>query len=98
MGADESEHMKIIHRWLAGEVVNNHVGIKVVGGPFEGRTKIVRLDQSLRPPLRLRASGGPAGPTKHVYEAIPSTAATAGWHYSYVGPDPTINDPGEPRT
>lgn len=35
--------MRLIHRWLTGEVVNNTVGIKLTGGPFDGETKIVQL-------------------------------------------------------
>lgn len=42
--------MKLIHRWLAGEVVNNTVGIKLTGGPFNGRINIVQLDQDGLPP------------------------------------------------
>ncbi|CAN3978434.1 hypothetical protein [Kitasatospora purpeofusca] len=71
MGTDDFEHMRTIDRWLAGEVVNNAVGIKVVGGPFDGRIKIVLLGQDGTPPALIRASGGPAGPTRHAYEAIP---------------------------
>lgn len=89
MGTGDSEHMKAIDRWLAGEVVNNTVGIKVVGGPFGGRTKIVLLGQDGTPPALLHASGGPAGPTRHAYEAVRSTDSRAGWIYAYTGPKPT---------
>ena len=75
MATEGAEHMKTVNRWLAGETVNNTVGIRVVGGPFEGRTKIVHLRQDGMPPSLLRASGGPAGPTRHVYEAVRSTDA-----------------------
>ncbi|MFI8917352.1 hypothetical protein ACIGW4_37915 [Streptomyces sp. NPDC053513] len=88
MSTDDSEHMRIIDRWLAGEVVNNNVGIKVVGGPFDGRTKIVLLDGDGMPPAVIRASGGPAGPSRHLYEAVRSAGVRAGWIYTYTGPAP----------
>lgn len=84
--------MKLIHRWLAGEVVNNTVGIKLTGGPFNGRTKIVQLDRDGLPPARLRASGGlgqthgnPA--TRHIYTAVPAPDTAVGWAYGYAGAD-----------
>ncbi|MFC8454411.1 hypothetical protein [Kitasatospora sp. NPDC057223] len=88
MGTENSEHMKTIDRWLAGEVVNDTVGIKVVGGPFDGRTKIVHLGQDGTPPALIRASGGPAGPTRHAYEVVRSTDVRAGWIYAYTGREP----------
>ncbi|WP_150130629.1 hypothetical protein [Streptomyces sp. 150FB] len=91
MAAEDSEHMKTVHRWLIGEAVNNTVGIQVVGGPFEGRTKIVHLRQDGTPPSPLRASGGPAGPTRHVYEAVRSTDASAGWIYAHLGAEPAAD-------
>lgn len=99
MGTEDSEHMKTIARWLAGEVVNNTVGIRIVGGPFDGRTKIVTLSSDGTPPQRFRARGGrhsmPAGQTSpgswHTYEAIPSTDASAGWTYAYAGSAPATN-------
>ncbi|MFF6794357.1 hypothetical protein ACFY9C_35410 [Streptomyces filamentosus] len=89
MDTENSEHMRIIDRWLAGEVVNNNVGIKVAGGPFDGRTKIVILGHDGTPPARIGASGGPAGPTRHTYEAVRSADTRAGWIYTYTGPEPT---------
>ncbi|MEU9859041.1 hypothetical protein [Streptomyces sp. NPDC047974] len=86
MGTDNSEHMKTIDRWLVGEVVNNTVGIKVVGGPFDGHTKIVLLGPDGTPSTPIHASGGPAGTTRHVYEAVRSTDTRAGWIYAYTGP------------
>ncbi|MFI9787316.1 hypothetical protein ACIHEI_27995 [Kitasatospora sp. NPDC051984] len=88
MSTDNSEHMRTIDRWLAGEVVNNTVGIKVVGGPFDGQTKIVLLGEDGRPPAVIRASDGPAGPSRHAYEAVRSTDVRAGWIYAYTGPEP----------
>ncbi|MFJ7250717.1 hypothetical protein ACIQWA_39585 [Kitasatospora sp. NPDC098652] len=90
MDAENSEHLTTIGRWLAGEVVNNTVGIKVAGGPFDGRTKIVLLSQDGTPPARIRASGGPAGPARHAYEAVRSADTRAGWIYAYTGPEPTM--------
>lgn len=92
MAAEESEHMQLIRRWLAGEVVNSIVGIKVVGGPFNGRTKIVQLGPDGAPPAQLRTSGGRAGPDHHIYAAVRSTAAPARWIYSHVGIDPAPTD------
>ncbi|MGW2115163.1 hypothetical protein [Streptomyces zhihengii] len=75
--------MKLIHRWLAGEVVNNTVGIKLTGGPFDGRAKFVQLDQDGLPPARLHARGGrgqtPGNPAAwHIYEAVPASDTAAG--------------------
>ncbi|WP_157856171.1 hypothetical protein [Actinacidiphila yeochonensis] len=91
MAAEDSEHMTTVNRWLTGETVNNTVGIPVVGGPFEGRTKIVHLLQDGTPPSPLRASGGPAGPNRHVYEAVRSTDAPAGWIYAHTGAEPATD-------
>ncbi|MEU4777328.1 hypothetical protein [Micromonospora sp. NPDC023633] len=91
MSGEDSEHMKTIRRWLAGETVNNTVGIKIVGGPFEGRTKIVHLHQDGTPPSPLRATGGPAGPTRHIYEAVRSSDSPSGWIYTHLRAEPTAN-------
>ncbi|MFK0046020.1 hypothetical protein ACIQU4_18260 [Streptomyces sp. NPDC090741] len=90
MEAEDSEHMKVVHRWLAGEVVNNSVGIKLTGGPFNGRTKIVQLDHDGLPPARLRARGGqgqgPSNPaTRHTYTRVRTPDAPAGWTYEHTG-------------
>lgn len=92
MGGRGFRAHELIHRWLAGEVVNNTVGIKVTGGPFNGRTKIVQLDQDGLPPARLRARGGrgqaPGNPAAwHTYEAVPAPDTAAGWTYGYAGAD-----------
>ncbi|MFF7279720.1 hypothetical protein [Streptomyces griseorubiginosus] len=92
MAAEESEHLQLIHRWLAGEVVNNHVGIKVVGGPSNGRTKIVQLGPDGTPPAQFRTSGGRAEPDHHLYEAVRSTDTPAGWVYSHIGIAATPTD------
>jgi hypothetical protein len=97
MDAEETEHMRMIRRWLAGETVNNTVGIKIVGGPFDGRTKIVTLSSDGTPPQRFRARPGrhslpatQAGPADwHAYEAAASNNSPAGWIYTYAGPAPT---------
>lgn len=86
--------MKLIHRWLVVEVVNNTVGIKVTGGPFNGRTKIVQLDKDGLPPARLRARGGLGQTTGnpaawHIYTASPAPDTAAGWVYGYAGADTT---------
>ena len=84
--------MKLIHGWLAGEVVNNTVGIKLTGGPFNGRTKIVQLDQDGLPPARFRARGGqgqrPWNPdARHIYTLVRAPGTSAGWAYEYTGAD-----------
>ena len=87
--------MQRIRRWLAGEVVNNTVGIKIVGGPFDGKTRIVSLDADRAPPSRFRARPIPrtlADTTYklgwHAYIAARSTSAPAGWIYTHTGTDP----------
>jgi hypothetical protein len=97
MGHENSEHLALIRRWLAGEIVNNTVGIKIVGGPFNGRTKIVQLDQAGAPPAGFRGRPGPApGPwnptAKHTYLAVRAPNTTAGWIYEYTKADTTTED------
>ncbi|MFE9121337.1 hypothetical protein [Streptomyces sp. NPDC007172] len=89
--------MKVVHRWLAGEAVNNTVGIKLTGGPFNGRTKIVQLDQDGLPPARLRARGGQGqGPwnpaARHTYTPVAAPDTPAGWTYEYTGIDASTDD------
>ncbi|MFI8325627.1 hypothetical protein [Streptomyces sp. NPDC085529] len=78
----------LIRRWVEGETVNNAVGIKIVGGPADGRTKIVLLDEHGMPPAVIRKSGGSADPIRSAYEAVRSTDVRAGWIYAYTGPGP----------
>lgn len=87
--------MQLIDRWLAGEVVNNTVGIEIVGGPFHGKTRIVSLDPDGAPPSRFRGrpslkslAGSAYVPGWHAYAATRSSSAPAGWIYSYTGTDP----------
>ncbi|MGW8327478.1 hypothetical protein ACWGLE_06195 [Streptomyces sp. NPDC055897] len=84
--------MNVVHRWLAGEVVNSTVGIKLTGGPFNGRTKIVQLGRDGLPPARLRSRDGQGqGPWKpaarHTYTSVPAPHTPAGWTYEYTGVD-----------
>ncbi|GIG56048.1 hypothetical protein Lfu02_04200 [Longispora fulva] len=93
MATDEPEHMTLIQRRLAGDVINNTVGINIIGGPFDGRTRIVDLGEHGTPPARLRARRGlpdpPADRTGwHTYEAVLATDTPAGWIYKYVGTNP----------
>ncbi|WP_424213167.1 hypothetical protein ACN20G_14365 [Streptomyces sp. BI20] len=97
MGDENSGHLALIRRWLAGETVYNTVGIKIVSGPFRGRTKIVELDQSGLPPEGFRGrpgqTPGPWNPTaKHLYLAVRAPDTSAGWIYEYAGID-TAADP-----
>jgi hypothetical protein len=75
-------------------VVNNTVGIKLTGGPFNGGTKIVQLVKDGLPPARLRAPGGlgqtPGDPAAwHICTADPAPDTAAGWAYGYAGADTT---------
>ena len=97
MGDEHSEHLALIRRWLAGEVVNNTVGIKMVGGPFNGRTKIVQLDQAGLPPAGFRGrpgrAPGPWNPTaRHTYLAVRCPDTPADWIYEYTKADTTTDD------
>ncbi|MET9919223.1 hypothetical protein ABZZ04_19310 [Streptomyces sp. NPDC006435] len=94
MGDEDSEHLTLIRRWLAGEIVNNTVGIKIVGGPFDGRTKIVELGQAGLPPAGFRGrpgrAPGPWNPTaEHAYLAVRAPGTSAGWIYEYAEADTT---------
>ncbi|MFD8825739.1 hypothetical protein ACFV1C_25725 [Streptomyces sp. NPDC059605] len=94
MGDENSEHLTLIRRWLAGEIVNNTVGIKIVGGPFDGRTKIVELSQAGLPPAGFRGRPGRApGPwnpaAEHTYLAVRAPSTSAGWIYEYAEADTT---------
>ncbi|WP_432089645.1 hypothetical protein [Streptomyces sp. bgisy095] len=96
MKDETSEHLALIRCWLAGEVVNDTVGIKIVGGPFNGRTKIVELDQSGLPPAGFRGRPGRAtGPwnpaVKHTYLAVRAPDTSAGWIYEYAEADTTAD-------
>ncbi|MFD4134986.1 hypothetical protein [Streptomyces goshikiensis] len=97
MGDENSEHLALIRRWLSGETVNNTVGIKIVSGPFNGRTKIVELDQSGLPPAGFRGRPGRTPGTwnsagKHTYLAVRAPDTSAGWIYEYAGIDTTSKD------
>ncbi|MGW3917226.1 hypothetical protein ACWEBX_37925 [Streptomyces sp. NPDC005070] len=70
-------------------MVSNTLGIKVVGGPFNGQTKIVQLSPDGTPPTPLRASGRRAGRDHHIYEAVRAADAPAGWICSHTSIDPT---------
>ncbi|MEU8762322.1 hypothetical protein [Streptomyces sp. NPDC048659] len=88
----DSDHLRLIRRWLSGEVVNGSVGIKIVGGPLDGKTKIVALDDEALPPVGFRAgSAGVPGfrstGARHTYLATRVPGAVAGWVYEYAGAD-----------
>ncbi|MEU4172752.1 hypothetical protein AB0F46_38430, partial [Streptomyces sp. NPDC026665] len=83
--------LALIARWVRGEVVDNTVGIKVRGGPFNGRTRIVELNERHQPPQRQRARGSRKHPpidVWHVYDLMPAPDTTAGWSYDYAGTEP----------
>jgi hypothetical protein len=77
-------HLELLRRWLRGEVVNGHVGIRVHGGPLDKRTKIVQLDGQGEPPERLRSRRG--GGEWHLYLL---TGEASAWAYLYSGEDGT---------
>ena len=77
---NDNAHMRLIHRWLGGEIVNNHVGIKVRGGPFDGKIRIMALDTAGKPPLRTR---GPRARAWHVYLLVSDPDETSSWIYQY---------------
>lgn len=91
MSGEGSEHLDLIARWIRGEVVDGKVGIKVRGGPFRARTRIVVLDESGWPPTRQRARGSRRHPSVdawHVYELTPAPDTTTEWSYGYAGIEP----------
>jgi hypothetical protein len=83
---EETAHLRLIRRWLRGEVVNNHVGIRVRGGPFDGRIRIMPLDESGRPPARTRSRR--SGQVWHVYTLVADANETSSWAYVYEGVEP----------
>lgn len=40
--------MRLIQRWLRGEIVDDAVGIRLRGGSFDGRIRIVDLARCVR--------------------------------------------------
>jgi hypothetical protein len=91
MSEGDSRHLGLIAQWVRGEVIDNTVGIKVRGGPFNGRTRIVELDERHQPPQRQRARGSRKHPpinVWHVYNLMPAPDTTAGWSYDYAGTEP----------
>ena len=91
MADEETAHSRLIRRWLAGEVVNNHVGIKLRGGPFDGRIRIMQLDEAGSPPLRTR--GRRAVEVWHVYVLVAEPDEPSSWVYVYKGVEPADGRP-----
>lgn len=77
--------MRLIRRWLRGEVVHGQVGIKIRGGPFDGKIRIVGLDRAGLPPGRLRS--WKAG-VWHVHVMMADAAELSSWIYRYDGTQP----------
>ena len=85
----ETAALEWIRRCLRGEIVGRDVGIRLVGGPSDGRTKIVTLDENGHPPERLRTRrGGEDALTWHVYGLTADLSAPSGWIYRYAGRHP----------
>lgn len=86
MPEDEDAHLRLIHRWLSGDTVDGDAGIRLSGGPFDGRTRIVRLDGAGNPPPRTRGRSG--GTVWHVYVLESAPEGAASWVYRYHGTEP----------
>lgn len=85
MSVEETAHMRLVHRWLRGEVVHGQVGIKIGGGPFDGRIRIVGLDRAGLPPARLRSRRTGVW---HVHVLAPDAHEMSSWIYRYDGTQP----------
>ncbi|MGW8882364.1 hypothetical protein, partial [Streptomyces mirabilis] len=95
-GVGNSEHLALIRRWLAGEIVNNTVGIAIVAGPFNGQTEVVNSTrQGCRPKASAAAPAGYRGPGTHRQTHLPGSPGldtSAGWTYEYVGVGTSTED------
>jgi hypothetical protein len=87
MSEEDTAHMRLIRRWLKGEIVNGAVGIKVTGGPFDGRIRIMWLDASGQPPALTRGRRGPSQ-VWHVYRFASEPDEYSSWIYVYEGTQP----------
>jgi hypothetical protein len=85
MSVEGTVHMRLVRRWLRGEVVHGQVEIKIRGGPFDGRFHIVGLDRAGLPPARLR--NGKMG-LWHVHVLAPDTHELSSWVYRHNGAQP----------
>jgi hypothetical protein len=83
---NEDAHLRLIRRWLGGEIVDNHVGIRARGGPFDGKIRIMRLDATGSPPTRVRGRRG--GGCWHVYVLVSDPDEASAWVYRYDGTEP----------
>ena len=81
-------HMELIRCWLRGETVNGHVGVRLRNGAWDGKTKIVQVDDEDRPPERLRVRRG--GGNWHVYRLHAEAVVTSTWIYLYDGVDSAL--------
>ncbi|WP_329249302.1 hypothetical protein OG223_18010 [Streptomyces sp. NBC_01478] len=91
MSGEHGDHLELIARWVGGKIVDGKVGIRVRGGPFHGRTRIVMLDESGQPPTRQRALGSRRHPLTdvwHVYELTFAPDTPTRWSYDYAGTEP----------
>lgn len=75
---------------LGGEVVNDEVGIRLRGGPFDGRIRIMPLDSPGRPPARTK--GRRSLRVWHVYLLAAEPTEASSWIYVYAG-DELVDDP-----
>jgi hypothetical protein len=85
--SDEDEHLRLVQRWLAGDVVRGSVGIRLVGGPYDGRKQIVDLDAEGNPPPTVRGGTFGVG-VWHVYVAGQDGEERSSWNYRYAGTEP----------
>lgn len=90
------EHLGLIQRWLAGEVWHGSVGIRLVGGPYDGRQHIVDLDPDGTPQPVLRG-GTFGGSMWHIYVAERDAFERSSWVYRYVGAEPRPDNRPDPH-
>lgn len=83
MPASNEPHLAWITRLLRGEIVNGEVGVPVQGGPFDGRTQIVKLDDAGRPPASFRGRRGDGA--WHRYGLSNEGLAPSSWLYAFEG-------------
>ncbi len=86
--ADVDSHREIIGRWLRGEVVHGEVGVRLRGGPSDGKIKIVSRGDDGRPPHGLRTRRGLG--SWHLYLPAAEAAEMSGWIYLYAGEEELV--------
>ena len=85
MGDHDDAHLRLIGRWLRGEIVNGATGIRLFDGPRAGRIKIVELGADGLPPSGFR-TGVVGGDTWLVYALSDQDGEGAdhAWTYKFA--------------